>query len=235
MFCLSCRVIKIPSNFNPPFPFSVVSSITYQWKDYVYFMLPISTLQTRFWLVNVTPVNVIPHSVFTDGVHSLQQVFLNRSTQPYWIVICIVMNYICSMLMGCYARIQYVYYLDGLLGSYSIHVLFWWAVMVGFNTWTTLIGCYARIQYIHDVMGCYAHIQYMHYFDGLLCSYSIHVATILLTVMYYWCVQSYGGCYALGTCVIHQTVCYPSAVSCDLSVGAVMLSVLCHTPNGLLP
>ena len=80
-----------------------------------------------------------------------------------------------------------LYLLDvyGLLYSYSIHLLFGWSVMLGFNTWTTLMGCYACIQYIHDFMGCYAHIQYMYYFDGLLCSCSIHVATILLTVMYY--------------------------------------------------
>ena len=141
----------------------------------VFHVTYIISLQTRFWLAYVTPVSVIPHSVFTDGVHNLEQVLLNRSTQPYCIVICIVMNYICLILMGCYARIQYVYYFDGRLCSDSIHVLFGWAVMLGFNTCTILMGCYARIQYIHDFRGCYARIQYMYYFDGLLCSYSIHV------------------------------------------------------------
>ena len=96
-----------------------------------------------------------------------------------------------------------------------------WAAMLIFITSTISMGCYARIQYMYD-------------FDGLLCSYSLHVPTILqllciIDVFNPMGTVNYALCGAamlsVGYCVLHQTVCYPSAVSCDLSVGAAMLSV----------
>ena len=159
------------------------------------------------------------------------------------------MNYIGSILMGCYARIQYVYYFDGLLCSfsihprfygllcsYSLHLLFRWAVMLIFNTCTISMGCYAHIHYMYQLFySCYVLLM-CSILWGLLIILS--VGAVMLSVGY--CVLHQTVCYPsavscdlsvgavmllVGYCVLHQTVCYPSAVSCDLSVGAVMLSV----------
>ena len=107
--------------------------------------------------------------------------------------------------------------------------------MLVFNTCTISMGCYAHIQ--HMLQLCYELLSITDVFNprgavmlSLLVSYIKRSVTLVrYPVTYLW------GLLCSRYCVILQTVCYPSAVSCDLSVWAVMLAVLCHTPNNLLP